>query len=68
VNARALAQAGAAQLLPQATLTPELLAEGIRALLSDVSSRERMAEASRRLGRPEAARAIVDELSALAQR
>ncbi|MCC6535110.1 MAG: undecaprenyldiphospho-muramoylpentapeptide beta-N-acetylglucosaminyltransferase [Burkholderiales bacterium] len=63
-NAQALAAAGAALLLPQATLTAERLAELLgsfdRARLLD------MAQRARALGRPEAARAVADVCAAMA--
>jgi UDP-N-acetylglucosamine--N-acetylmuramyl-(pentapeptide) pyrophosphoryl-undecaprenol N-acetylglucosamine transferase len=66
VNARALEGAGAARVIPQEQATAAALAEMIGGLLADDAARAKMAEASRALGRPEAARAIVDQLEALA--
>ncbi len=60
VNAKALANRGAAVLIPQSELTPELLAEKIMALLSDAERRLQMSRAAGRLGWPEAAREIAD--------
>lgn len=65
-NARALADRGAALLLPQAETTPASLGAAIEALLGDPARRQRMAEAARALGRPGAASAIVDRLVDLA--
>jgi UDP-N-acetylglucosamine--N-acetylmuramyl-(pentapeptide) pyrophosphoryl-undecaprenol N-acetylglucosamine transferase len=62
VNARAVAAAGGALVLEQATLTGERLAAAIRELLDDESRLGRMQSAMRSLGRPEAAGAIVDWL------
>ncbi|GAB4360014.1 MAG: undecaprenyldiphospho-muramoylpentapeptide beta-N-acetylglucosaminyltransferase [Immundisolibacter sp.] len=57
-NARQLAEAGAALLLPQAELTPPHLAERLGGLLTDPSRRLAMAEAARRLGQPDAAQRV----------
>lgn len=57
-NARYLAGAGAAVLLPQADLTPLRLAELLGSLLTDSARRLAMAEAARRLARPDAARRV----------
>jgi UDP-N-acetylglucosamine--N-acetylmuramyl-(pentapeptide) pyrophosphoryl-undecaprenol N-acetylglucosamine transferase len=65
LNARYLAEAGAAILLPQGELTPGRLAELIRSL-----DRERllaMAEAARALARPGATREVADICMELAQ-
>jgi UDP-N-acetylglucosamine--N-acetylmuramyl-(pentapeptide) pyrophosphoryl-undecaprenol N-acetylglucosamine transferase len=59
-NAELLADAGAAEVLPQSSMTGELLAERIAALASDPSRRQAMSEAARRLSKPGAASAIVD--------
>ena len=65
-NARYLAEQGAAVDLPDAELTAErLLAETSRLL--DDDRRRAMGEAARRLARPHAARALADELVALAE-
>jgi UDP-N-acetylglucosamine--N-acetylmuramyl-(pentapeptide) pyrophosphoryl-undecaprenol N-acetylglucosamine transferase len=66
VNARELADAGAAQLLVQATTTPSELAEVLRGLLGDSALRANMAAASRALGRPRAHVEIADAIEALA--
>ena len=63
-NAASLARAGAAVLLPQSELTPERLAAELVTLLDDDARRLAMASAARRRGRPDAAAAIVDDLSA----
>jgi UDP-N-acetylglucosamine--N-acetylmuramyl-(pentapeptide) pyrophosphoryl-undecaprenol N-acetylglucosamine transferase len=65
-NARALAEAGAALILPQASTTPARLAELLTEFLS---SPERLAEAARAaasLARPQAARDLADLVLALA--
>jgi UDP-N-acetylglucosamine--N-acetylmuramyl-(pentapeptide) pyrophosphoryl-undecaprenol N-acetylglucosamine transferase len=67
VNARELADAGAARLLVQATTSPTELAESMRALLEDSEARTTMAAASRALGRPRAHVEIADANEALAR-
>lgn len=65
-NARWMAEAGAARVLPDAELTPERLRAETDAMLA---AREAMAAASRGLARPDAARDIAREvLAAGAQR
>ena len=58
VNARFLERAGAALVLPQATLTVERLAEQLRVLLTDRARLLAMAEAARRLARTDAAEQV----------
>ncbi|MCU1278522.1 MAG: UDP-N-acetylglucosamine--N-acetylmuramyl-(pentapeptide) pyrophosphoryl-undecaprenol, partial [bacterium] len=65
-NARELADAGAAYLLPQASTSPAELADAIRGLLEDRDTRRAMAAASRALGRPRAHVEIADAIEALA--
>lgn len=67
-NAQHLVQAGAARLLPQAKTTPQDLAAALSALLQDPDRLASMAQASRTLGRPQAAEAIADQILALASR
>jgi UDP-N-acetylglucosamine--N-acetylmuramyl-(pentapeptide) pyrophosphoryl-undecaprenol N-acetylglucosamine transferase len=67
-NAEVLAAAGAAEMLEQKDLTGEGLAGAIETLLSDPARLEAMGAAARRLARPDAARAIVDTVLALAAR
>jgi UDP-N-acetylglucosamine--N-acetylmuramyl-(pentapeptide) pyrophosphoryl-undecaprenol N-acetylglucosamine transferase len=67
VNARELADAGAAFLLPQATTSPAELADAMRGLLEDRDTRRAMAAASRALGRPQAHVEIADAIEALAR-
>jgi UDP-N-acetylglucosamine--N-acetylmuramyl-(pentapeptide) pyrophosphoryl-undecaprenol N-acetylglucosamine transferase len=64
-NAESFAAAGAAHLLTERQTTPARLAESIAELLADDRQREEMALAMKGLGRPHAAREIVDELRAL---
>ena len=66
VNARELADAGAARLLVQSTTTPAELAETMRGLLEDAAARSTMSAASRALGRPQAHVEIADAIEALA--
>jgi len=60
-NARALAEAGAAELLLERDLTGKSLAAILQSLLSAPTRLSGMAEASRRLGRPDAAEKIVSD-------
>lgn len=66
-NARQLADAGAAELLPQSKLGPDadgaaVLGQRICALLDDPSTLAAMSAAMRKLAKPYAAAALVDEL------
>ena len=54
-NARALVDAGAAVLVPDAACEPGRLASDLEGLLGDHARLEAMGEAARRLGRPDAA-------------
>jgi UDP-N-acetylglucosamine--N-acetylmuramyl-(pentapeptide) pyrophosphoryl-undecaprenol N-acetylglucosamine transferase len=65
-NARRLAGAGAAILLPQTDATPDRLADTILTLLADPPRRAQMAAAGPALAHPDAAARIVDLLLALA--
>jgi UDP-N-acetylglucosamine--N-acetylmuramyl-(pentapeptide) pyrophosphoryl-undecaprenol N-acetylglucosamine transferase len=67
-NAEALQVAGAAELIPQKELTPELLASRILALAGDRDRRKQMSAAARKLAKPDAAERIVDAVIALAER
>jgi UDP-N-acetylglucosamine--N-acetylmuramyl-(pentapeptide) pyrophosphoryl-undecaprenol N-acetylglucosamine transferase len=64
-NARALAQAGAARLLPQATLAVGGLGAALTELMGSALDRSGMAAQARARGRPEAARDIVSHFSTL---
>jgi UDP-N-acetylglucosamine--N-acetylmuramyl-(pentapeptide) pyrophosphoryl-undecaprenol N-acetylglucosamine transferase len=66
-NAEALVRQGAAQMIEQRGLTGERLAGEILALAADPARRQAMSEAARRLARPDAAKAIVDRVLALAR-
>ena len=59
-NARVLANAGAAKVLGDAQLEEGLLQETVLTLLDDSQQLTAMAEASRALGRPQAARDIAE--------
>jgi UDP-N-acetylglucosamine--N-acetylmuramyl-(pentapeptide) pyrophosphoryl-undecaprenol N-acetylglucosamine transferase len=65
-NARWMERAGAATVLPDAELSPERLRAEVDALVEDGERRAAMAAASRRLARPDAARAIAREVLAAA--
>lgn len=69
-NARFLVNAGAAELFAQATTTPDALFARLRELCSGAAAEQKrlftMAQACQRLGRPDAARTIADEILALA--
>jgi UDP-N-acetylglucosamine--N-acetylmuramyl-(pentapeptide) pyrophosphoryl-undecaprenol N-acetylglucosamine transferase len=60
-NARVLAEAGGAVVLPQAELTGGRLAQEVSALVRDPGRLRTMGERSRALGRPDAADTIVRE-------
>jgi UDP-N-acetylglucosamine--N-acetylmuramyl-(pentapeptide) pyrophosphoryl-undecaprenol N-acetylglucosamine transferase len=64
-NARALAAAGAALCIEEASLTPESLWGALAELASDGARREKMAAAARARAQPDAARAIARELLTL---
>lgn len=65
-NARELERAGAARILPQAELSGERLAREVAALLNDAGKLQSMRRASRRLGRPQAARDLAELVRELA--
>jgi UDP-N-acetylglucosamine--N-acetylmuramyl-(pentapeptide) pyrophosphoryl-undecaprenol N-acetylglucosamine transferase len=67
-NARMLAEAGGAVLLPQDEATPERLREVLLDLLAAPGRRVTMATSARAIGRPDAAGRLVDELLGLAGR
>lgn len=64
-NARALAEAGAAVLLPQSELSPDRLGRELHALLADTAGRRAMGARALARGRPDAARQIVSHLLTL---
>jgi UDP-N-acetylglucosamine--N-acetylmuramyl-(pentapeptide) pyrophosphoryl-undecaprenol N-acetylglucosamine transferase len=63
-NAFAMERAGAAIAIREDELSAEGLATEVRDLMRGTTRRRAMAEAARRLGRPDAAAAIVDDLCA----
>jgi UDP-N-acetylglucosamine--N-acetylmuramyl-(pentapeptide) pyrophosphoryl-undecaprenol N-acetylglucosamine transferase len=67
-NAEVLARAGAAECLEERDLTGDHLAARLLALVGDPARRAAMAEAARRLARPDAAAVIVDRALALMER
>jgi UDP-N-acetylglucosamine--N-acetylmuramyl-(pentapeptide) pyrophosphoryl-undecaprenol N-acetylglucosamine transferase len=64
-NARVLADAGAAEMIPSGELTPESLAERLAALLEDQPRLARMGRAARGLAHPRAVAEIADHLEEL---
>ncbi len=64
-NAEVMQEAGAARMIPQAELTGERLAREIGALIADPERIKRMAEASRKLARGDAAATTVDLMEKL---
>jgi UDP-N-acetylglucosamine--N-acetylmuramyl-(pentapeptide) pyrophosphoryl-undecaprenol N-acetylglucosamine transferase len=67
-NARVMAEAGAAVMVPQAELTAERLGMEVGRLLHDGALREGMASRARCRGKPEATAEILGHLEALADR
>jgi UDP-N-acetylglucosamine--N-acetylmuramyl-(pentapeptide) pyrophosphoryl-undecaprenol N-acetylglucosamine transferase len=61
-TARHLAEAGAARMLTGADATPERLRDELLALLKNPGERQRMADAARQHGRPDAADRVAQEL------
>ena len=59
-NAEAVERAGAGRMLLQADLNPERLAQELLWLARDATQLQRMSEASRNLGHPDAAARVVD--------
>jgi UDP-N-acetylglucosamine--N-acetylmuramyl-(pentapeptide) pyrophosphoryl-undecaprenol N-acetylglucosamine transferase len=64
-NAEALQKEGAAEMILQAELTGDVLARKISSLLSDEKRLKRMAEQSKKMGRPDASSLLVDEMEKL---
>ena len=67
-NARVLADAGAAVLLPETELTPERLVREVSHLLADPARLRTMAAHARALATPDAAERLVDLVLELARR
>lgn len=66
-NARELADAGAAEMIPQIMLDGKMLAEKIVYYAGRPEALSRMARRAKDFGRPDAARVIVDDMTALAE-
>ena len=64
-NAAVLAEAGAAEIIPDAALTGERLLTTVQELLDDEERLARMRESARRLAQPEAAVRIAENLQSL---
>jgi UDP-N-acetylglucosamine:LPS N-acetylglucosamine transferase len=64
-NARALAQAGAARVMPQPSFTPDALASTLTELLSAPATLSAMAAAARTQARPDAAARLADLVETL---
>ena len=64
-NAEALQKNGAAVMILQKDLTPGKLAQEIGFLLSDETKLKKMAEKSKKMGKPEATSLLVDEMEKL---
>ncbi|MCJ7577774.1 MAG: undecaprenyldiphospho-muramoylpentapeptide beta-N-acetylglucosaminyltransferase [candidate division Zixibacteria bacterium] len=64
-NAEALQKEGAAEMILQKDLTPELLAGKLSSLLSDEEKLKRMAEQSKKMGKPDATSLLVNEMEKL---
>jgi UDP-N-acetylglucosamine--N-acetylmuramyl-(pentapeptide) pyrophosphoryl-undecaprenol N-acetylglucosamine transferase len=60
INAREMAEAGAALMFRQSELTAELLAEALRPLLTDPARRDAMGAKMKALARPGAAATVID--------
>lgn len=60
INAREMADAGAALMFRQADLTPEKLGDALRPLLADAARRAEMGAAMKALAKPGAAAAVVE--------
>ena len=61
-NAQVLVEAGAAEMILQENLTGEILADRITTYMNDPAALERMAEAAKRVSKPDAAERIADLL------
>ena len=65
LNARALEAEGAAEVIEQKDLTPDLLASRIDWYTDNRTALEQMAQNAKRFGKPDAAKEIVDDIYAL---
>ncbi|MFC7704035.1 glycosyltransferase [Plastorhodobacter daqingensis] len=68
VNARALVDAGAAILIPEAALDPDSLAEHVAAVLNDPDGALQMSRNALNCGRPDATERLVQMVEALARK
>ena len=66
LNADSITREGAALWLPSAEASPERLASELRSLIADPAKLVAMAQNARRIGRPNAARLIAEDLLTLA--
>lgn len=66
-NARSLAEAGAAVMILERELTGDLLHEQVSQIMGDSARRKAMSEAARKLGMPDAADAIVAQLTRISK-
>ncbi len=64
-NAEVLQKEGAAEIVSQRALSGEVLAQKLSSLLSDENRLKRMAEQSKRMGKPGAVSLLVDEMEKL---
>jgi UDP-N-acetylglucosamine--N-acetylmuramyl-(pentapeptide) pyrophosphoryl-undecaprenol N-acetylglucosamine transferase len=64
-NAEVLQKEGAAQIISQRDLTNQVLAQRLLSLLSDEERLKRMAEQSKRIGKPDATTLLVNEMEKL---
>ncbi|KNG95152.1 undecaprenyldiphospho-muramoylpentapeptide beta-N-acetylglucosaminyltransferase [Pseudaestuariivita atlantica] len=65
-NARGLAEAGAAEIVTEAELSPARLSDCVAGILSDPARATAMAEAALALGKPDAAQELADMVETLA--
>lgn len=68
VNAHGLASVGAAVVIVEDQLTPEILAQEIETILTDGENALQMSIAARAVGKPEAAKELADLVEQLAQK
>jgi len=67
-NARSVMEAGAAVMILEKDLTGETLFQAVQDIMGDEARRRAMAEAARRLGKPDAAGVIADQLARIVAR
>jgi UDP-N-acetylglucosamine--N-acetylmuramyl-(pentapeptide) pyrophosphoryl-undecaprenol N-acetylglucosamine transferase len=65
-NAASLARAGGAEVCPQSTLSPEVLAQKISHFMTSPEAAASMAASARSVGRPDATRLLADLVEAIA--